>query len=102
MGLQKYHADDAGPACSNGAVPWFAKWAFGPSLALVRNCPTPFGPRTVYVQGEPDTFFSQPAAIEYRRRVIRGYLTCEDSNWKFNVYRNGPDTVYPSTDTEKE
>jgi hypothetical protein len=69
-------------------------------LALVRNCPTPFGPRTVYVAGEPDTFFSQPAVCEFRKRRIVGYLTCEDGEWIFNAYRNGPESVFPSTETE--
>ena len=85
MGLQKYRADSTGQTCKNGATPWYANWMGGPSLSLVRNCPTPMGPRTVYISGEPDTFFTIPAACSYKGKAVRGYLTCEDGEWKFNV-----------------
>jgi hypothetical protein len=86
MGLQKYRADKSGTPCKNGAIPYYTHWIGGPSLALIRNCPTPHGPRTVYVSGEPDTFFSQPAACRVRGKDVRGFLTCEDGEWKFNIY----------------
>jgi hypothetical protein len=94
MGLQKYRADRAEPAQPNGAIAWCTHWMGGPSLALVRNCPTPFGPRTVYVRGEADTFFSIPAACTFRGRTIQGYLTTDDTGWTFRPYLYG-DTVYP-------
>lgn len=78
MGLQKYRADIAGEKQSNGAQPYYARWMGGPSLALVRECPTPHGPRTVYVRGEADTYFSVPAACSYNGKVITGYLTTDD------------------------
>jgi hypothetical protein len=85
--LQKYRADVAGETCENGAQPWFARWMGGPSLALIRNCPTPYGARTVYIRSEPDTFFSQPAACRVKGKDIRGFITCNDGNYEFHTYR---------------
>ncbi len=79
MGLQKYRADMAGEKQSNGAIPWLTNWMGGPSLALIRNCPTPFGNRTVYVRGEANTYFSIPAACVYNRKTITGYITTDDN-----------------------
>ena len=88
MGLQKYRADVAGEPSPNGAVPYYTNWVGGPSLALIRNCPNNAGlsPRTVYVTGEPDTFFSVPAACSYKGKRLVGFLTCEDGNWAFHAY----------------
>ncbi len=94
MGLKKYRNDFADRPDSNGAVREYTRWIGGPSLSLVRNCPTPFGPRTVYVRDEPDTFSSQPAALTFRKRTIRGYLTTTDEGMVFRPYLYG-DTVYP-------
>jgi hypothetical protein len=96
MGLQKYRADEAGEKQSNGAQPYYTRWMGGPTLALVRNCPirnttidTGISPRTVYVRGEPDTFFSQPAACSYRGKTLRGYLTTDDNGEiEFRCYKN--------------
>jgi hypothetical protein len=89
MGLQKYRADIAGEPCANGAVPHYTRWIGGPTLALVRNCPTEnraIEPRTVYVRGEPDTWFSVPAACRYKRRTVRGYLTMSDGSYVFRAH----------------
>lgn len=88
MGMQKYRADFAGETSPNGAAPFYARWIGGPSLALVRNCPNNAGisRRTVYATGEPDTFFSIPAACSYKRKRISGFLTCEDGDWFFHAY----------------
>ena len=97
MGLQKYRSDLQGEAQKNGAIPCYSKWIGGPSLALVRNCPIRnialdegISPRTVYVQGEADTFFSIPAACVYKGRTLRGYLTTTDDNgdYEFRCYKN--------------
>jgi len=81
MGLQKYR-NDRSEGQSDGAILCFADWDFGPSLALIRNCrweSLAGEPRiTAYVQGECDTYFSQPAKAIYRGRVVAGYLTCDD------------------------
>lgn len=92
MGLQKYRADKQGQTQSDNAVPWYSNWIGGPSLALIRNCPTPYGPRTVYIRGEPDTFFSIPAACEVRlngkRITIKGYITTTNhGEYVFRVYQ---------------
>lgn len=85
MGIQKYRADIVGDPDKNGAIPYYTKWVGGPSLALIRNCPTPFGTRTVYIQGEPDTFFSQPAACVVKGKTVHGYITCNYSGYEFRV-----------------
>lgn len=97
MGLQKYRADMSDAPDANGAVAHYARWMGGPSLSKVVGCPVARGvmpPRTVYVTGEPDTFFSQPAACSYRGRVVRGYLTRSDQAWRFHPYR---DSFRPSS-----
>lgn len=86
MGLQKYRADIMSQTQSDGSVPWFTKWMGGPSLSLIRNCPTPFGPRTVYVRGEPDSWFSIPAACVHKRKTITGYITNGNMNGEY-VFR---------------
>lgn len=78
MGLQKFRADKAGARQSDGATPWFTHWMGGPSLALVKDAPTPWGRRTVYLTGEADTFFSIPAACTVLGMRVTGYVTTED------------------------
>lgn len=74
MGLQKYRADRAKETMPNGAIPWYSDWQFGPSLALIRDCPIDGTDmrRTVYIQGDADTFFSQPAACKIKGKTVRG------------------------------
>jgi len=93
MGLQKFRADVMGQTQSDGSVPWFCNWMGGFTLALIRKCPTPFGKRVVYIQGEPDTFFSVPAACEIRvagkRKKLNGYITTnEHGEYVFHTYQN--------------
>ena len=91
MGLQKYRANIAFDPDANGAVAYSARWLGGPSLSLVRNCPTDdpaISPRTVYVTGEPDTWFSHPAACKYRGKTVRGWLGMNDGNWIFHTYKD--------------
>lgn len=83
MGLQKYRADESAAPDANGAVRWYTRWMGGPSLAKIDNCPTMAGPRTVYICGEPDTFFSQPAACRVGGRNYKGWITFEDGNVYF-------------------
>jgi hypothetical protein len=84
--LQKFRADIVGKSDANGAIDWYTNWMGGPSLALIRNCPTPYGARTVYVQGEADTFFTIPAACRVKGKDVRGFLTCEDGQWEFHIH----------------
>ena len=96
MGLQRYRADIRGETGKNGSTPYYTNWMGGPSLALVRDCPirntvidTGVSARTVYVRGEPDTFFSQPAACTYKCKTLRGYLTCdENGDYEFRCHKN--------------
>jgi hypothetical protein len=82
MGLQKYRADKAGPKQANGGTPFYTHWMGGPTLALIRDCKIEnieLSPRTVYVTGEPDTWFSVPAACRSKGKTITGYITFDDS-----------------------
>jgi hypothetical protein len=100
MGLQKFRADEKDAPCANGAVMWYARWMGGPSLSKIENCPTPFGPRTVYIRAEPDTFFSQPAACSFKGRTVHGFITFEDHNPTFHAMRRS--WVHPHVDADEE
>lgn len=85
---QKYRADYPGAKQSNGGIPYYTKWMGGPTLSLIRDCPTEHGKRTVYIRGEADSFFSIPATYEYKRTsktggfvrtTITGYITTDDN-----------------------
>ncbi len=84
--MQKYRADES-TLQSDGAVVWSARWMGGLSLARINNCrweSLAGEPRiTVYVTGEPDTFFSQPAVCSYKGRRVNGYITGDDSGLVF-------------------
>ncbi len=90
MGLQKYRADEQGPTQSDGAIPFYTRWMGGPTLALIRNCRIEnyavIAPRTVYIRGEADTWFSLPAACTYRGKTVTGYVTSVDSSGEY-VFR---------------
>ena len=87
MGLQKYRADKAGPKQKNGGTPWYCNWMGGPTLSIIRHCRITnlvcgtgkalISPRTVYVRGEPDTYFTIPAACKYKGKTIYGYITVD-------------------------
>ena len=89
MGLQKYRSDKE-TIQDDGAKIWHTKWLGGPSLSKVENCRITSlhgEPRaTVYVQGEPDTFFSIPAKFYLFGKVVTGYLTSEDGNHASNLH----------------
>jgi len=74
----------------DGAVVGYADWMGGPSIARIRNCRWNLAgdPRVnVFVQGEPDTWFSIPAVTYAFGRRIRGYLTSDDDGFLFrHVY----------------
>ena len=86
--LMKYRADKADDPEPNGSIAWRTEWMHGPSLALVRKCPVDGAekPRTVYVRGEPDLWFSIPAACRIQGRVRRGSLTHGDSGYSFTPH----------------
>lgn len=76
--MQKYRADVSRKQ-ADGAVCWYAKWMGGESLAKITGCRLAAIEgdmrRTVYVIGEPDTWFSQPAVCTLAGRRVRGYVT---------------------------
>ena len=86
MGLQRYRADTASKQ-PDGATVWRTVWMGGRPLAKVENCRLAdlAGDmrRTVYVTGEADTWFSQPAVCVIQGATVRGYVTSEDDNIVF-------------------
>lgn len=88
MGLQKYRADALEHTQPDGARCYVSKWLGVPSLAKIENCrwQSLLGePRiTAYVQGEPDTYFSQPAKCYAFGKVINGYITSDDGALVFH------------------
>lgn len=88
--MQRYRADIADPPAPNGAIAHYARWMGGPTLAKVTACPVAralMPPRTVYVTGEADTFYSLPAACKWRGRRVTGWLGCKQGNWLFHPHR---------------
>ena len=87
MGLQKYRADKS-EAQADGSTAWFTHWLGGPSLAKIERCRLDKLEgdmrATVYIQGEHDTFFSQPAKCCLFGKILNGYVTGdEDGNLVF-------------------
>jgi hypothetical protein len=81
MAMLKYRPDYS-ETQPDGGVVWRSRWMGGPSLAKVENCRMASlegEPRiTAFVQGEPDTYFSQPAVCSYLGKRVTGYLTGDD------------------------
>jgi hypothetical protein len=78
--MQRYRADHSAPQ-ADGALVWYSEWMGGRSLAKVTNCriESLSGDmrRTVYVTGEPDTFFSIPAVCRIAGCRVTGYVTVD-------------------------
>ena len=90
---QKYRADTA-TANQDGSTSHFANWLGGPTLAKITNCMCEDGsPRTVIVTGEPDSFFSIPAATSRKGLTIKGFLTTGEG-----APNDGPSYLFISTD----
>lgn len=91
MGLQKYRADDA-TTQPDGATVWRSRWMGGTTLAMIENCrlESLAGDmrRTVYITGEPDTWFSIPAACIIAGKRINGYVTQETDTGENLVFRH--------------
>lgn len=81
MGLQKYRVDKT-ETQADGAILGGSVWMGGSPLARINNCRlvTLEGDmrRTVYVTGEPDTWFSIPAVCRLMGCTVRGYVTSDD------------------------
>lgn len=85
----KYRADEA-TGQPDGAVIWNSKWIGGPSLARINNCrlATLSGDQraTVFITGEPDSFFSIPAVCSIKGCRVKGYVTHDDDG--FLIFRH--------------
>lgn len=83
--MQKYRADFS-EQMLDGSEAWYAKWLGGSSLAKINNCQI-YGHDfrlTVYIMGEPDTYFSQPAATRKRGKYCKGFVTKEEGCFVFH------------------
>jgi hypothetical protein len=86
MSLQKYRADTSRTQ-PDGAVLWYAQWMGGPSLAKISRCRIEGTDKraTVYVTGQPDTWFSQPAATRVKGQYVGGYVTADGEDIVFHA-----------------
>jgi len=79
--MQKYRADVC-ETQADGAIIWRSQAWWGTSLAKIQNCRLDnlVGDMrtTVYLTGEPDTYFSIPAVCRLMGKRVRGYVTCND------------------------
>lgn len=82
--MQRYRFDRDGTPAPNGSIPVYSEWMFGPSLAGIRKCPCEDGKaRTVYIQREPDTLFSIPAAARIAGKYTKGFVMRDDDGYAF-------------------
>ncbi len=85
--MQRYRAD---VSCTqpDGATLWWAKWFGGKTYARINQCRIMIEGeprRSVYMTGEPDTFFSIPAVTRYHGCRVTGYVTGDgDGNIVFH------------------
>lgn len=95
--MQRYRADYS-ETTPDGAVQWFAKWMGGPSLSKINNCRIAGHHKrlTAYITGEPDTWFSIPAATRIRGKHVRGYITIEDGEPEFRAMDSHKHLLEPS------
>lgn len=85
--MQKYRADSSVPQ-SDESIQWFADWMGGPSLSKIHNCRLNMAGdmrRTVYITGEPDTFFSQPAICKIQGCRVNGFVSGDDAGLSFHA-----------------
>ncbi len=91
MGLQRYRADSSRTQ-KDGAVVWRSEWMGGPSLAKITNCRLEklAGDMraTVYITGDADTYFSQPAVCVYMGCKLKGYVTNAEDGTGDLVFRH--------------
>lgn len=85
--MQKYRADTATVQPDDATV-WYAEWVGGPTLAKITNCRlvdlAGDMRRTVYITGEPDSWWTIPAICKIQGRRVRGYVSRdEDGDFVF-------------------
>jgi hypothetical protein len=82
MSDQVYRAD-VSKQQADGAVVWRTQWRGGEPVAKINNCRLMMAGdmrRTVYITGEPDTYFSVPAVCRIGGCRVRGYVSHEDDD----------------------
>lgn len=75
--------------CPNGSTPVLSR---GPCAQLVgvQHCPCSDGrARRVYSIGQPDTYFSAPGKVRVRGKTVTGFVTCDESGYKFIANKFG-------------
>jgi hypothetical protein len=69
------HDPKSGQQAPNGAITYSTPGAFR-SMARVENCPCDDNVRRlVYITGEPDSFYSVPAAVRVKGTWVGGFVT---------------------------
>ena len=80
--MQRYRADSK-RLQDDGAILWFTEWMGGPTLAKIDKCRLDNLEgnmrRTVYITGEPDSYFSIPACCKLQGCRLNGYVTNDDN-----------------------
>jgi len=63
----------------------------GRYLSKVKNCPVAGTTLrlTATISGEPDTYFSIPAKIQYKRKTISGFISADEEGYHFVPYQYG-------------
>lgn len=93
MGMQKFYAGKARKPDPNGAIQWVSS-PYG-CLAKVDKCPCEDGKaRTVYITGQPDTYFSIPAATRVRGKYVGGYVTSDENGVRFECLDKFKDRMF--------
>lgn len=87
-----YYTDpkDTGTEYPNGSKAFRTPFPFA-SLSKVKNCPVAETTLrlTARITGEPTTFFSIPAKIQYKRKNITGFVAFNDEGYYFVPYQYG-------------
>jgi hypothetical protein len=84
-----YYTDpkDTGTEFPNGSKIFRTPFPFA-SISKVKNCPIAGTDirLTVYITGQPDTFFSVPARTQYKKKSVSGFVSCNDEGYYFVPY----------------
>lgn len=81
------YRDDISEIKADGSIAYYAKWIGGPTLSKIENCRTEINGdwrATVFITGEPDTFFSIPAVMIVKGVRIKGYVTTDNDGMIFH------------------
>jgi len=62
-------------------------WA---QLVKIKNCMCSDGiQRVAKITGQPDTYFSVPAAVKIRGKTVTGFITCDENGYEFKANKFG-------------